>query len=255
MSSFTIGLLAGLGAVLVVAVIVKWRLRDMPMSVAEKADFLSRRRARMLPALAVIFLLALAYTGPLASAARAVQAILRSVRLGAYTEVVQVPTLTATAALAEPAAPRWELDFAGDGPLEAEVRSEACRLRLTDRVQFLGFCTDVRSRLAAAQIFVLTSRFEAFPYSTLEAMRAGLPVVASGTGGIPEAVDDGRTGFLAAPGDAAGLADRLGKLIASAELRSAMGAAGRRRYLERFTFERMVSATLDIYAEALAARI
>jgi glycosyltransferase involved in cell wall biosynthesis len=68
-------------------------------------------------------------------------------------------------------------------------------------------------------------------------------------------VDDGRTGFLAAPGDAAGLADRLGKLIASAELRSAMGAAGRRRYLERFTFERMVSATLDIYAEALAARI
>jgi hypothetical protein len=56
MSSFTIGLLAGLGAVLVAAVIVKWRLRDMPMSVAEKADFLSRRRARMLPALAIIFL-------------------------------------------------------------------------------------------------------------------------------------------------------------------------------------------------------
>ena len=56
MSSFTIGLLAGLGVVLVVAVIVKWRLRDMPMSLAEKADYLSRRRARMLPALAVIFL-------------------------------------------------------------------------------------------------------------------------------------------------------------------------------------------------------
>jgi len=56
MSSFTIGLLAGLGAVLVAAVIVKWRLRDMPMSVAQKADYLSRRRARMLPALAIIFL-------------------------------------------------------------------------------------------------------------------------------------------------------------------------------------------------------
>lgn len=56
MSSFTIGLLAGLGAALVAAIIVKWRLRDMPMSVAEKADYLSRRRARMLPALAVIFL-------------------------------------------------------------------------------------------------------------------------------------------------------------------------------------------------------
>jgi hypothetical protein len=56
MSSFTIGLLAGLGAVLVAAVIIKWRLRDMPMSVAQKADYLSRRRARMLPALAIIFL-------------------------------------------------------------------------------------------------------------------------------------------------------------------------------------------------------
>jgi len=56
MNSFIIGLLAGLGAVLVVAAIVKWRRRDTPMSVAEKADYLSKRRARMLPALAVIFL-------------------------------------------------------------------------------------------------------------------------------------------------------------------------------------------------------
>jgi hypothetical protein len=56
MNSFTIGLLAGLGAVLVVAAIAKWRRRDMPMSVAEKAEYLSKKRARMLPALAVIFL-------------------------------------------------------------------------------------------------------------------------------------------------------------------------------------------------------
>lgn len=145
----------------------------------------------------------------------------------------------------------WELELVGDGPLEGEVRHTVKRLELQDRVRLSGFRSDVSTRLAAAQVFVLSSRFEAFPYSTLEAMRAGLPVVASDTGGIPEAVVDSETGLLAPPGDPVRLEQCLRALIADAGLRRRMGDAGRRRFLTRFTFDRMVTATLALYKEAV----
>ena len=147
----------------------------------------------------------------------------------------------------------WSLDLIGDGPLEHALRRQAELLGLGDRVRFLGFCGDPAARIAEAQIFVLATRFEAFPYGILEAMRAGLPVMASGVGGIPEAVVPGRTGLLAPAGDVDTLRGRLASLIVDPQLRKRLGDGGRERFLERFTLDRMFAKTLGLYQEMLSA--
>jgi glycosyltransferase involved in cell wall biosynthesis len=143
------------------------------------------------------------------------------------------------------------MDLIGDGPLEEKLRVQAGRLGLTGRVHFRGFSENPAAALAGAQIFVLASRSEAFPYSILEAMRAGLPVVATRVGGVPEAVVEGETGFLIPSGDPSVLADRLARLITDAALRARFGQNGRERYLRRFTFEQMFAKTIQIYREVL----
>ena len=87
----------------------------------------------------------------------------------------------------------------------------------------------------------------------LEAMRAGLPIVASDVGGIPEAVLHKNTGFLAPPADPEAFACSLRNLFESASLRAEMGRRARIRYLERFTADRMVSETFMVYTEAISA--
>lgn len=146
----------------------------------------------------------------------------------------------------------WSLDFVGDGPRLEAARARAARLGLADRVRFLGDRRDVAERLAEAQVFVLATNWEGLPRSILEAMRAGLPVVASDVGGVREAVADGETGFLVPRGDAEALRDRLARLLADPALRRRMGEAGRRRYEAEFTFERMFEQTLAVYEAVLA---
>ena len=148
----------------------------------------------------------------------------------------------------------WELDFIGEGPLESALREHAARLGINERVRFLGFRTDVPAQLARAQIFVLASRFEAFPYSTIEAMRAGLPVLATDVGGVQEAIVNGSTGFLAPAGDVKLLEGCLRTLISDPLLRRRLGDAGRQRFLKHFTFERMVARTLALYGQVVSAR-
>ena len=143
----------------------------------------------------------------------------------------------------------WQLDLVGDGPGRSAVEALADRLGLTPQVRFGGATLDAAPHLAQAQVFVLSSRWEGFPRSILEAMRAGLPVVASDVGGVREAVEDGVTGFVCAPSDAAGLAAGLSRLLRDARLRERFGAAGRERYLARFTFERMAAAMLPLYRQ------
>ncbi len=147
----------------------------------------------------------------------------------------------------------WSLDLIGDGPLEGRLRRQAARLKIADRVRFLGFRGDPAAQIAEAQIFVLATRSEAFPYSILEAMRAGLPVAASGVGGIPEAVAAGRTGLLAPAGDVDALRGCLASLIVDPQLRKRLGDGGRKRFLERFTLDRMFAKTLGLYRELLPA--
>jgi glycosyltransferase involved in cell wall biosynthesis len=141
----------------------------------------------------------------------------------------------------------WQLELIGDGPLQPAVEEQARRLGLDRQVQFLGVRRDVAERLARSQLFVLATRWEGFPYTTLEAMRAGLPVIASDVGGVREAVAHGETGFLVPRGDVEALRRRLSELLAAPELRRRLGAAGRRSFETTFTFERMIDKTAAVY--------
>ena len=147
--------------------------------------------------------------------------------------------------------PDVELDLIGDGPGRSATEALAAQLEIANRVHFLGQHLDVAQILAQAHVFVLSSRWEGFPRSTLEAMRAGLPVVVSRVGGAPEAVDDGRTGFVVEPGDREQLAERLRDLVHRPDLRREMGAVSRARYEADFTFATMFARTFAVYEQAL----
>ncbi len=146
----------------------------------------------------------------------------------------------------------WTLQLAGGGPLERETRRLAQSLDLDARIEFTGSTGSISSLLSQAQIFVLTSRSEGFPRSILEAMRAGLPVVASGVGGVSEAVINGTTGIVVPREDPAALCSALGTLIGGPDLRGRMGAAARRRYETSFTFQHMFDKTLSLYEAVLS---
>jgi glycosyltransferase involved in cell wall biosynthesis len=146
----------------------------------------------------------------------------------------------------------WELDLIGDGPLMGETEALARELGLGGRVHFLGQRNDVDRRLASAQISLLITNWEGFPLSILEAMRAGLPVVASDVGGVAESVRDGESGFLVARGDVAQLRDRIERLLADPHLRRRLGASGRERFVRDFTLDVSVAKTLAVYRDTLA---
>jgi glycosyltransferase involved in cell wall biosynthesis len=146
----------------------------------------------------------------------------------------------------------WELDLIGDGPLMGDTEALARELGLAGRVHFLGQRNDVDRRLASAQISLLITNWEGFPLSILEAMRAGLPVVASDVGGVAESVRDGESGFLVARGDVAQLRDRIERLLADPHLRRRLGASGRERFVRDFTLDVSVAKTLAVYRDTLA---
>ncbi|HET6578824.1 MAG TPA: glycosyltransferase family 4 protein [Gemmatimonadales bacterium] len=147
----------------------------------------------------------------------------------------------------------WELDLIGDGPLVGQMKALAGSLGLASRVRLLGQRMDVGQLLAEAQVALLATNWEGFPLSILEAMRAGLPVVASSVGGVSEAIQEGETGYLVPRRDAESLRDRLGRLLADPALRARLGANGRTRYEELFTLGHSVAKTLAVYHDVLAA--
>lgn len=142
----------------------------------------------------------------------------------------------------------------GQGHLQDQLAAQAAALGVTDLVHLAGHCSDARMLLDAADVFVLPSRHEGMPLAALEAMDAGLPVVATDVIGTSEVVDDGRTGLLVPPKDPAALATALGTLLADPDLRRRFGEAGRRRYVEHFTSARMAAQTVAVYERALADR-
>ena len=125
-------------------------------------------------------------------------------------------------------------------------------LGLSGQVDLLGQRRDVRELLAGSDVFVLASRSEALPISILEAMAAGVPVVASAVGGVAELVVDGVTGFIVPPGDPDALSDALARLLADSRLRRQMGAAGRARAEALFDLPSLHQAHLELYARELA---
>lgn len=114
----------------------------------------------------------------------------------------------------------------GTGPLEPEVRRQVRELGLEGNVEFLGLRDDVPDILHDSKCFVLPSVYEGLPMSILEAMAAGLPVVATAVGGVPDVVQDGVTGVLVKPGDTEALANAMDELLVDPERMSALARAG-----------------------------
>jgi starch synthase len=101
-------------------------------------------------------------------------------------------------------------------------------------------------------VFLCPSVYEPFGLINLEAMACGTPVVASRVGGIPEVVVDGETGFLVPPGDPRALAAAVREVLADPERAARLGHAGRRRVVDKFSWERIAERTLDVYRDAVA---
>jgi glycosyltransferase involved in cell wall biosynthesis len=120
-------------------------------------------------------------------------------------------------------------------------------LGLGDAVRFLGDRADVPELLREASCLLLASDWEACPYSVLEAAAAGVPVVATAVGGVPELVRDGETGLLAPAGDEAALAAALEAVLGDAPRARALGDAGRTEAGRRFAKERMVEELAGLY--------
>jgi len=141
----------------------------------------------------------------------------------------------------------------GDGPCRRPWQALSGRLGLGARVDFLGTLSfrELRERYARASVFCLPSRQEGFGIVFLEAMAAGLPVVAGRAAAVPEVVAEGETGWLVDPGDARALASALAALLHDAERRRAMGEAGRRR-VGRYRAEAVAEQFLGEVGAALA---
>ncbi|MCC6763549.1 MAG: glycosyltransferase [Deltaproteobacteria bacterium] len=156
-------------------------------------------------------------------------------------------------ALARDPDPRRVVLVAGDGTRASALRARITALGLTAGVRLLGGVDDVAPVLAAADVLVMPSRHEGLGVAALEGMAAGLPVIASRVGGLPEAIVDGETGLLVAPGDAAALAAALARLAADPGLARRLGAAGAARVASRFSMAAMAEGTLAVYRRLAAA--
>jgi colanic acid/amylovoran biosynthesis glycosyltransferase len=146
------------------------------------------------------------------------------------------------------------LDIAGDGPQRAFLEAKAVSLAVGDRVRFLGNQSQrqVRELLRNADVFVMGSFAEGLPVVLMEAMAAGVPVVATRIAGIPELVDDGQNGFLVPPGDPALAAVAVRQLLQDPELRNRFAIAGRAKVEREFDINREASWLAKILTSALS---
>ena len=175
------------------------------------------------------------------------------VRIGAVGRLVaekDYPTLLAALALLKARNVRFFAEIAGDGPLAADLKERAQALGLRGLVSFHGSCDDVPAFLRELDIYVLSSRHEGLPIAVLEAMATALPVVATRITAIPEIIEDGCTGILVPPGDAAAMADALAALAGDGSRRRALGEAARELVRTRYT----ISGTSRSYAAELGIR-
>jgi glycosyltransferase involved in cell wall biosynthesis len=143
------------------------------------------------------------------------------------------------------------LVLVGDGPDREALESLAKRLGVVRNVLFLGYQEEVAPYFAAFDAFVLTSLNEGTPVTTIEALAAGVPVVSTRVGGVPDVVREGIDGFLVEPGDTEAMADRLARLAGDVELRRRMGAAGREHVQSRYAVGRLLDDVDHLYRTLL----
>jgi glycosyltransferase involved in cell wall biosynthesis len=145
--------------------------------------------------------------------------------------------------------PQAELHIVGDGPDRATLERQIGELGVDGAVRLLGSRDDVPELLSRAACFVLASDYEGSPLAVIEAMAAGVPVVATGVGGVPELVADGETGFVVPPGAASALAAAVEAVLSDPARARRLGAAGRVIARSRLSQERMMSDLLRLYEE------
>jgi glycosyltransferase involved in cell wall biosynthesis len=157
------------------------------------------------------------------------------------------------AARVKPEFPSARFVIVGDSylSLRSDLEREAAALGLQAEVVFTGYRTDIPDLLAAATVVVSSSLREGLPLALVEAMAAARPIVATAIDGIPELVDDGRTGILVPARDVERLADGILQLLRNPARAAEMGAAGRRLVETRFSAGRMASKMIEVYRAAL----
>jgi glycosyltransferase involved in cell wall biosynthesis len=143
------------------------------------------------------------------------------------------------------------LEMAGDGPERQALERQVRAAGLADRVRLLGWMGDLAPALARWDLLAQPSLEEGFPTGVLEAMGAGVPVLASAVGGVPEMVEEGRTGWLVPPGDPDALAGRLRTLALDPHRLEAAGRAAAEAVRRRFTVERMAERMAEVYVPLL----
>lgn len=150
-------------------------------------------------------------------------------------------------------APQLRVVIAGDGPKAKELQEETARRGLTGYVKFLGFQKDIFGLLFRCDGFVLPSFTDAWPLSLMEAMAAGLPVVASRVGGIPAMVKEGETGLLVDPGDIGQLAAALVQLATNRDAARKLGEEAAKWARKQFDARYMITRIQAVYEQVLSA--
>ena len=154
---------------------------------------------------------------------------------GRLVELKGIEYLLRAAAALRREFPALRVEIAGSGPQREKLEEAVAHAGLEGQVKFLGWIDDLPSVLSRWDVFVMPSLEEGFPIAALDAMAAGLPVVATSVGGVPELIEDGKTGCLVPPRDAEALASRLRLLLCNPELRVSMGAAAYARVRDHFS--------------------
>ena len=149
------------------------------------------------------------------------------------------------------ARPDVRVTLAGDGPLRAELQALAEELGITSYVQFSGFRGDVAELLAASDVFALSSTSEGMPIALLEAMAAGCAVVATAVGGVPNMLDNGKTGLLVQSADPEALAQALIDLLDNPVRARTLGDAARQRVTQQYGMRAWAGRLEELYLHEL----
>lgn len=147
--------------------------------------------------------------------------------------------------------PDTQVLFVGKGEEDATLRSEVARMGLQHCVRFLGYRQDIGDILRASDVLVHPATMEGFANVAMQAMAAGIPVVSSAVGGMPESVRDGVSGLLVPPCDPDALAGALLRLLADPALRAQFGRQGKDIVEREFTIDAMVEGNLAVYRELI----
>jgi glycosyltransferase involved in cell wall biosynthesis len=166
-------------------------------------------------------------------------------------ELKGIEYLLGAAAALRSSYPSMRIEIAGSGPDRERLENAVALAGLAQDVRFLGWIDEISTPLSRWDIFAMPSFEEGFPIAALDAMAAGLPIVATSVGGVPELVQDGITGWLVPPRDVESLASKLRLLMDDERMRIRMGLAGNQRVRQHFSTEQMVASFAHLYDELL----